>query len=154
MVKYITDIKKLFQEGIRQAKEEDILPQSFNKRVIPLDTPTRWNSTYYMISTALELQQPLNYIYRNTANKDTCKACTLLFVYSIYNKLEALIEEFENLAIEEPELRDCVQEELNIIPAVENTYDASDDDDEFYTQPTEEMEYITYLREPIAGKKY
>jgi len=36
MVKYITEIKKLFQEGIRQAKEDDILPESFNKRVIPL----------------------------------------------------------------------------------------------------------------------
>jgi hypothetical protein len=36
MVKYITEIKKLFQEGIRQAKEDDILPKSFNKRVILL----------------------------------------------------------------------------------------------------------------------
>jgi len=35
MIKYITNIKKLFQEGIRQAKEDDLL-QSFNKRVIPL----------------------------------------------------------------------------------------------------------------------
>jgi hypothetical protein len=33
MIKYI---KKLFQEGIQQAKEEGILPRSFNKRVIPL----------------------------------------------------------------------------------------------------------------------
>ena len=36
MIKYIADIKKLLQEGIRQAKEEDILPSTFQRRIIPL----------------------------------------------------------------------------------------------------------------------
>jgi hypothetical protein len=36
---------------------------------------------------------------------------------------------------------------------MENIYDASDDDDEFYTQSTEEQEYVAYLREPVAGKQ-
>ena len=35
-----------------------------------LDTTTRWNSTYYMIKTAIELKQPLTYVFRNTANKE------------------------------------------------------------------------------------
>ena len=36
MIKYIADLKKLLQEGIRQAKEEDILPSTFQRRIIPL----------------------------------------------------------------------------------------------------------------------
>jgi hypothetical protein len=49
-----------------------------------------------------------------------------------------------------------IQEERNdpndILPQ-ENIYDALDGNDEFYTQFTKEMEYITYLHKPIAGKK-
>ena len=36
MVKYVSEIKKLLQEGIRYAKEENTLPPTFTKRVIPL----------------------------------------------------------------------------------------------------------------------
>ena len=93
-----------------------------------------------MISTALELQEPLRYIYRNTTNEEFGRIFpslsewhtlqqlekiflvlvkpvirlqseyytninkALLFVYSIYNKLEALIEEFNLEAVEEPDI--------------------------------------------------
>ena len=65
MVKNVTEIKKLLQDGIRQAIEEGHLPENFKRRVIPLgkliiilniylitnfnlfiDNATRWNSTY------------------------------------------------------------------------------------------------------------
>jgi len=46
-----------------------------------------------------------------------------------------------------------VQEELSIIPAMENISNDDNDDDEFYTQPTKEAEYMAYLREPVAGKQ-
>jgi len=36
MVKYTTDIKKLFHEGITKAKENGILPETFKKRILPL----------------------------------------------------------------------------------------------------------------------
>jgi len=36
MVKYTTDIKKLFHEGITKAKDNGILPETFKKRIIPL----------------------------------------------------------------------------------------------------------------------
>jgi len=36
MVKYTTDVKKLFHKGIIRAKEEGILPETFRKRVIPI----------------------------------------------------------------------------------------------------------------------
>jgi len=36
---------------------------------------------------------------------------------------------------------------------MDNIYDASNDDDEFYTQPTEEVKYMAYLRKPVAGKQ-
>jgi len=93
-----------------------------------------------MIKTALEVKEPLTYIFKNTESKEykrifltpaewitlqqlekvfsvliqptvwlqseyytnTNKA--LLFVYSIFNKLEAFITEFEAKVIEEPEL--------------------------------------------------
>jgi len=36
MVKYITEIKRLLQEGIRRAKEENYLEEDFKRRIIPL----------------------------------------------------------------------------------------------------------------------
>jgi len=36
MVKYTTEVKKLFREGITRAKEEEMLPATFKKRVIPI----------------------------------------------------------------------------------------------------------------------
>ena len=93
-----------------------------------------------MIKSALELQEPLNYIYRNTNNTEFEKIFpspaewitlhqleriflvllkptirlqseyyinsnkALLFVYSIYGEFENLIIEFQEQAIQEPEL--------------------------------------------------
>jgi len=36
MIKYTTDIKKLFHEGITTAKDNGILLETFKKRIIPL----------------------------------------------------------------------------------------------------------------------
>jgi len=93
-----------------------------------------------MIKAALEVREPLTYVYKNTDNKEYDKIFlssaewitlehlervfkvlvrptiqlqseyytninkALLFVYSIFNKLEALAEEFEALSVEEPDL--------------------------------------------------
>jgi hypothetical protein len=42
----------------------------YNITKIPLDNTTRWNSTYYMIKVALDLQQAIVYIANNTTNKE------------------------------------------------------------------------------------
>ena len=34
MIKYITEVKKLFREGIARAKEEELILATFKKRVI------------------------------------------------------------------------------------------------------------------------
>jgi len=47
MVKYTTDVKKLFQEGIIRAKEEGILLETFRKRVIPIDKVYPYLFIYY-----------------------------------------------------------------------------------------------------------
>jgi len=93
-----------------------------------------------MIKTALEVKEPLTYVFRNTVNKEYKKIFltqaewitlkqlerlfvvlvqpivrlqseyyininrALLFVYSIYNKLEALISEFTISAQHQPQL--------------------------------------------------
>jgi len=36
MVKYITEVKKLFCRGITRVKEEEMIPATFKKRVIPM----------------------------------------------------------------------------------------------------------------------
>ena len=135
MVKYTTNIKKLFHEGITKAKDNEILLKrlknvSFHSVsllhyllwffiillyyfsslfffiiflyyssllfffiillyyssllfffIIILynycyftnyytDTPTRWNITYIIIKAALEVREPLTYVYKNTENKE------------------------------------------------------------------------------------
>jgi hypothetical protein len=55
-------------EGIEKYKKEGIINDDYNITQIPIDNITRWNSTYYMIKTALELKEPLIYISKNTTN--------------------------------------------------------------------------------------
>jgi len=49
MVKYTTDVKKLFHEGIIRAKEEGILPETFRKRVILIGKVYPYLFIYYDI---------------------------------------------------------------------------------------------------------
>ncbi|RKF82492.1 hypothetical protein GcM1_171012, partial [Golovinomyces cichoracearum] len=51
----------LFKEDVAKAINESALPSHYKKENIPLDTPIRWNSTFLMISIALELRDPLIY---------------------------------------------------------------------------------------------
>ncbi|KAK1757555.1 hypothetical protein QBC47DRAFT_358805 [Echria macrotheca] len=83
----------------------------------------------------------------------------------IYSKFEALISEFNNEVLEEEVLVEwyiCklikeeflkVQEELNLNPPEqqEDIYNASDDEDDFYTPVSQSLEYVDYIREPVAG---
>ncbi|KAH6869903.1 hypothetical protein B0T10DRAFT_553575 [Thelonectria olida] len=68
LIKYTTGNKLLLDEGIIKYKRENKLPT--NKKVIPLDNSTRWNSTYYMLEATLELKLALVYIFNNTNNKE------------------------------------------------------------------------------------
>ena len=70
LVKYTQENRKLFIEDIDKYKKEGIIPSNYNINRIPLDNSTRWNSTYFMIKTALELKQPLIYTANLTSNKD------------------------------------------------------------------------------------
>ncbi|KAI5460210.1 hypothetical protein BGZ63DRAFT_321932, partial [Mariannaea sp. PMI_226] len=56
LIKYTNENKQLLEEGIEKYKKEGLLPSNLNKKTIPLDNSTRWNSTYYIINTAIELQ--------------------------------------------------------------------------------------------------
>jgi len=49
MVKYTTDVKKLFHEGIIRAKEEGILPETFRKRIIPVGKVSPYLFIHYDI---------------------------------------------------------------------------------------------------------
>jgi len=69
-IKYTQENKKLFLEGINKYKNEGIIPLNYNITRIPLDNLTRWNSTYYMIKVALDLQKAIIYTANNTTNKD------------------------------------------------------------------------------------
>ena len=70
LIKYTQENKKLFLEGINKYKNEGIIPLNYNITRIPLDNATRWNSTYYMIKIALDLQKAIIYTANNTTNKD------------------------------------------------------------------------------------
>ena len=70
LIKYTAENKKLLLEGINKYKKECLIPLNYNKTRIPLDNATRWNSTYNMISTTLELKEPLIYINKITKNTD------------------------------------------------------------------------------------
>jgi hypothetical protein len=132
LIKYTIENKKLLIEGIEKYKKEGLIPSNYKKTRIPLDNVTRWNSTYNMISTTLELKEPLIYINKITKNtefkryfltdmefdelyelklifevflKPTIKLqgqlyttlnISLLYIYQIYNKLEALLNDYKS----------------------------------------------------------
>ncbi|KAK0384767.1 hypothetical protein NLU13_7245 [Sarocladium strictum] len=68
LIKYSQEPRKLLLEGLERAKKEGNLEHK--KTTIPLDMPTRWNSTYYMIESTLQLRSALTYIYNNTTNRE------------------------------------------------------------------------------------
>ncbi|RKF84230.1 hypothetical protein GcM1_135003, partial [Golovinomyces cichoracearum] len=70
VIKYTSEIKGLFKEGVTKAINESALTSNYKREDIPLDTPIRWNSTFLMISIALELRNPLTFIFRLTENKE------------------------------------------------------------------------------------
>ena len=63
LIKYTTENKKLLLEGIEKYKKEGLIPSNYKKNRIPLDNATRWNSTYNIISTTLELKKT-PYLYK------------------------------------------------------------------------------------------
>lgn len=80
LIKYTHENRKLLNEGIKKYKDKGVLPLNYNTKLIPLDTITRWNSTYKMIKTTLELKQLVIYISKNTSNTD--------FINNILNDFE------------------------------------------------------------------
>jgi hypothetical protein len=70
ILKYNTEPKKLFYEGIQKYKNDGIIPSNYNITLIPLDNSTRWNSTYKMIKTTLELKDAIIYVSKNTNNDE------------------------------------------------------------------------------------
>ncbi len=69
-IKYKHENRKLLAEGIEKYKKENIIPSNYNISKIPSDNSIRWNSTYYIIKTTLELKSALKYIANNTLNRN------------------------------------------------------------------------------------
>ena len=94
LIKYTYKNRKLLNEGIKKYKDEGVLPVNYNVKLIPLDNVTRWNSTYKMIKTTLELKRPLIYISKNTLNPDFINNILNEFEWEVLTELKTIFEIF------------------------------------------------------------
>jgi hypothetical protein len=94
LIKYNLENRKLLIEGIEKYKKEGIIPSNYNTTRIPLDNATRWNSTYKMIKTAIDLKQPLIYIAKVTTNKDYKRYILTETEWTELNELKNIFEIF------------------------------------------------------------
>ena len=70
LIKYTTENRKLFLEGIEKYKKEGVISTKINNKTIPLDNTTRWNSTYHMIKLFLDLKPAITYTSGISTNKE------------------------------------------------------------------------------------
>ena len=94
ILKYNHEPKKLFTEGIHKYKTKGIIPLNYNIIHIPLDNTTRWNSTYYIIKTTLELKEPILYVLRNTENDEFQQLILNNTEWEILHELSLIFEVF------------------------------------------------------------
>ncbi len=94
LIKYIQENRKLLFEGIEKYKREGVISSDYNVIHIPLDNTTRWNSTFNMIKTAIDLKQPIIYISKNITNKEFKRYILIDNEWSVLNELKNIFEIF------------------------------------------------------------
>lgn len=94
LIKYTTENRKLFLEGIEKYKRKGIIPTKINNKIIPLDNTTRWNSTYHMIKVFLELKPAINYTSGISTNKEFKNNALTETEWATLIELKAIFEIF------------------------------------------------------------
>jgi len=84
----------LLLEGIKRYKKKGLIPFNYNETRIPLDNATRWNSTYNIIFTTLELKEALSYINKITKNTNFKRYFLTNNEFKELNELKRIFEIF------------------------------------------------------------